>query len=118
MIKEFPVPMAMGKDQRGIMAGKLNLEEATHTFDQLVRHARPFPLFATTHGQIAAPTPNGLLLVYVSISVDTSTLSPKSILGKAHNESTTWRPRRTSPLASEWVLPCSRTMELARSSWW
>ena len=28
MIREFPVPMAIGKDQRGIMAGKLNLRSA------------------------------------------------------------------------------------------
>jgi hypothetical protein len=79
--------------QSGIIAGKLN-------------------------GQTAAPTPRGSRRTYVSISFDTSILAPSSSFGIAHIASTTCWPRRTSPLASAKVLPCSRLFLFCLGEWW
>lgn len=49
-----------------------------------------------------AHTPNGRRLVSVSMSLDTSILSPIKAVGMLQALSTTWRPRRTSPCASSW----------------
>lgn len=67
---------------------------------------------------MTAPTPRGLLRTYVSMSRLTSSLSPTISFGNAHKLSTTCRPRPTSPRASAYVLPCSRTMLRARSGKW
>lgn len=87
-------PTAMERKlQSGIMAGKLN-------------------------GAMAAVTPSGILLVSVSMSLDTSSFCPITSDGNPQADSTTCNPRRTSPFASARVLPCSRTIDLAMSSWY
>lgn len=70
------------------------------------------------NGQIAPVTPNGSLILVVSISFATSTLSPFNIVGIAVAASTTCNPLNTSPLASACVLPCSRDMLAAISDWY
>lgn len=87
---DSPVTVASAADHSTIIAGKLN-------------------------GVIAAVTPRGSLLEYVSMSLATSSLSPNNVDVMAVAVSTTWRPRPTSPWASAKVLPCSRTMDLAMS---
>ena len=66
-MSEFPVAMAIGRDQRGIIAGKLNLV-AIFQFDQYAflfsfREALIVKKESDgekwTYGQIAAPTPRG-----------------------------------------------------------
>jgi hypothetical protein len=69
-------------------------------------------------GEILAQTPRGSLLLSVSMSFDTSSLSPMRVEVMAVADSTTCRPRRTSPLASARVLPCSRVMAAAISGVW
>ena len=56
-------------------------------------------------GQMAATTPKGTRIVWVSMSEETSRTSPIICVGIAVVASTTWTPRSTSPLASANVLP-------------
>jgi len=67
---------------------------------------------------MAAVTPNGSLMLVVSMSLATSTCSPFNSVGMAVAVSTTWSPRNTSPIASAWVLPCSSVMLAAISDWY
>lgn len=90
-IRVFPVTAAIGILQSGIIAGKLK-------------------------GQIAAVTPKGSRYERVSISLATSKTSPGIMVVIPHMVSATCRPRKTSPLASAKVLPCSRVMLAARRS--
>mmetsp|Transcript_108572 Transcript_108572/g.324663 ORF Transcript_108572/g.324663 Transcript_108572/m.324663 type:complete len:403 (+) Transcript_108572:517-1725(+) len=94
MTKVLPQVMATGNIQSGIMAGKLK-------------------------GQMPAQTPSGWRTEYVSTSDATcSDISPAWMAAMLQLFSTTSRPRKTSPLASAIVLPCSFVMILASSSVW
>lgn len=77
--------MAMGIDQRGIMAGKLKLAPSQRQSLRQTEKGREY-----TDGQMAAPTPKGTRLVNVSMSLDTSSLSPMMSVGMAQAASTTW----------------------------
>lgn len=66
-MREFPVAIAIGRDQRGIIAGKLNLV-AYFQFDQQAlqttwrgaqRSDEDDELKESAYGQMAAPTPRG-----------------------------------------------------------
>jgi len=66
-----------------------------------------------------ATTPTGWRIEYTSIPVEAcSEYSPFSRWGIPHANSTTSRPRATSPSASERTLPCSRVRNRAMSSRW
>jgi hypothetical protein len=105
----WPAMRPTGNIHRGIMAGKLK-------------------------GAMPAQTPRGTLYEYVSMPFDTfSSVSPIRWLAAPHVVSTTSRPLKrrqdenerrrqrqhlnTSPRASASVLPCSRVMMAASSSW-
>ena len=69
------------------------------------------------NGVMPAHTPSGWRSEYASTPVDTwSENSPFSSCGMPQANSTTSRPRITSPLASEITLPCSAETTAARSS--
>lgn len=68
------------------------------------------------NGQMAATTPRGSRIVYVSMSVETSRWSPICIWLIPQAASTTCKPRSTSPRASGIVFPCSSVMDAARRS--
>src|SRR4051795_12175641 len=87
----LPQAMATGNIHIGTIAGKLK-------------------------GVMPATTPSGSRKENVSTSVDTwSEKSPLSRLGIPHANSTTSRPRCTSPSASERTLPCSSVISSAIS---
>lgn len=65
---------------------------------------------------MAATTPKGSRYVLVSMSLATSNTSPFRNSGAPQAASATCSPRRTSPLASAKVLPCSSVMLAARRS--
>ena len=82
----LPAAMAIGKNHIGTIAGKLN-------------------------GVMMPTTPSGCRIEYTSTLVDTpSEKPPLSRCGMPHANSTTSRPRVTSPSASERTLPCSAVM--------
>src|SRR6266446_5011025 len=84
--KVFPQAMAMGNIHIGTIAGKLK-------------------------GVIPAQTPRGWRTLQASMPVATcSVYSPLSSWGMPVANSTTSRPRCTSPLASESTFPCSEVM--------
>ena len=92
--KALPQAMASGNIHIGTMAGKLN-------------------------GVIPATTPSGCLIEYESTPVDTfSEKPPLSRCGMPQANSTTSRPRATSPAASEATLPCSLVISAASSAMW
>ena len=83
-MKALPQAMAGANIHIGIMAGKLN-------------------------GVMPAETPKGWRIEYMSMPGPApSVYSPLSRCGAPMQNSTTSRPRCTSPLASGMVLPCSR----------
>src|SRR2546423_7163370 len=89
--KVFPHAIATGYIHIGTIAGKLN-------------------------GVIPATTPSGWRNEYTSTPVDAwSEKEPLSSCGMPQANSTTSRPRCTSPRASESTLPCSWEMMRARS---
>ena len=93
-MKALPAAIATGNIHIGTMAGKLN-------------------------GVIPATTPSGCLIEYESTPVETfSEKPPLSRCGMPQANSTTSRPRATSPAASEATLPCSSVMSLASSVAW
>ena len=68
------------------------------------------------NGVMPATTPRGSLIENTSMPPDTwSEYSPLSRCGSPHANSTTSRPRWTSPNASETTLPCSSEMTSASS---
>src|SRR5579864_5707415 len=86
----LPQAMASGNIHIGTMAGKLN-------------------------GVMPATTPTGCLIEYESTPVETfSENPPLSRCGMPQANSTTSRPRATSPAASEATLPCSAVISPAR----
>ena len=88
----LPHAMASGNIHIGTMAGKLN-------------------------GVMPATTPTGCLIEYESTPVETfSEYPPLSRCGMPQANSTTSRPRATSPAASEATLPCSSVMSSASSA--
>ena len=88
----LPQTSAIGNIHIGTIAGKLN-------------------------GVMPAQTPTGWRCDQLSTFVPTFSLnSPFSICGMPQANSTTSRPRPTSPLASSKVLPCSSDIMRARSS--
>ena len=88
----LPHAIATGCIHSGTMIGKLN-------------------------GVMPATTPSGWRNVCESTPPETWSLnSPLSICGMPAANSTTSRPRTTSPLASSSVLPCSELMIAASSS--
>src|ERR1700729_3944427 len=90
----LPQAMASGNIHIGTMAGKLN-------------------------GVMPATTPTGCLMDYESPPVETfSENPPLSRCGMPQANSTTSRPRATSPAASEATLPCSSVMSFASSVAW
>jgi hypothetical protein len=90
----LPQAMAMGNIHIGTMAGKLK-------------------------GVMPATTPSGCRSEYESTPVDTfSENPPLSRCGMPQANSTTSRPRATSPAASEATLPCSAVISAARSLVW
>ncbi len=90
--KVFPAAIAFGRNQSGIIAGKLN-------------------------GVIAATTPTGCRTSSTSIPrAAPSRFSPFIRCGTAAADSTDSIPRPTSPRASTKVLPMSSVTSLARSS--
>ena len=90
----LPQATANGRNQSGIIAGKLN-------------------------GVIAAITPTGWRTISTSSPVATpSRLSPLSMCGAAHAASVDSIPRPTSPAASASVLPMSVVTSRASSSRW
>ena len=92
--KALPQAIASGNIHIGTMAGKLN-------------------------GVIPATTPSGCLIEYESTPVDTfSEKPPLSRCGMPQANSTTSRPRATSPAASEATLPCSLVISAASSAMW
>ena len=87
----LPQAMASGNIHIGTMAGKLN-------------------------GVMPATTPTGCLIEYESIPLETfSENPPLSRCGMPQANSTTSRPRATSPAASEATLPCSSVISCAIS---
>ncbi len=85
----LPHAMASGNIHIGTMAGKLN-------------------------GVMPATTPTGCLIEYESTPVETfSENPPLSRCGMPQANSTTSRPRATSPAASEATLPCSSVISWA-----
>ena len=85
----LPQAMASGNIHIGTMAGKLN-------------------------GVMPATTPTGCLIEYESTPVETfSENPPLSRCGMPQANSTTSRPRATSPAASEATLPCSSVISCA-----
>ena len=87
--KVLPQAMASGNIHIGTMAGKLN-------------------------GVMPATTPTGCLIEYESTPVETfSENPPLSRCGMPQANSTTSRPRATSPAASEATLPCSSVISCA-----
>ncbi len=90
--KQLPQAMAIGNIHSGTIAGKLN-------------------------GVMPATTPSGWRSEYASTWLATfSVVSPLSRCGIPQANSTTSRPRATSPSASEWVLPCSAVIWSAKRS--
>ena len=90
----LPAAIAIGNIHIGTMAGKLN-------------------------GVIPATTPSGWRIEYESTSVETfSEKPPLSRCGMPQANSTTSRPRATSPAASLATLPCSSVMSFASSVAW
>ena len=90
--KVLPHAMATANIHMGTMAGKLN-------------------------GVMPAHTPSGLRMEYMSIWRDTlSENSPFMKCGMPQANSTTSRPRWTSPTASRNTLPCSDARVLASAS--
>ena len=90
----LPQAMASGNIHIGTMAGKLN-------------------------GVMPATTPTGCLIEYESTPVETfSENPPLSRCGMPQANSTTSRPRATSPAASEATLPCSSVISCAISLAW
>ena len=86
--KVLPHAIASGNIHIGTMAGKLN-------------------------GVMPATTPTGCLIEYESTPVETfSENPPLSRCGMPQANSTTSRPRATSPAASEATLPCSARDQL------
>src|SRR5499427_8960087 len=86
----LPHAIASGNIHIGTMAGKLN-------------------------GVMPATTPTGCLIEYESTPVETfSENPPLSRCGMPQANSTTSRPRATSPAASEATLPCSEVISWAR----
>ena len=86
----LPHAMASGNIHIGTMAGKLN-------------------------GVMPATTPTGCRIEYESTPVETfSENPPLSRCGMPQANSTTSRPRATSPAASEATLPCSSVISWAR----
>ena len=91
-MKQLPQASATGNIHIGTMAGKLN-------------------------GVMPATTPSGWRSEWLSTPVPTfSVNSPLSSCGAPVANSTTSRPRWTSPLASDSTLPCSAVMMAASSS--
>ena len=87
----LPQAIASGNIHIGTMAGKLN-------------------------GVMPATTPTGCLIEYESTPVETfSENPPLSRCGMPQANSTTSRPRATSPAASEATLPCSSVISCAIS---
>ncbi len=87
--KVLPQAMASGNIHIGTMAGKLN-------------------------GVMPATTPTGCRIEYESTPVETfSENPPLSRCGMPQANSTTSRPRATSPAASEATLPCSAVISSA-----
>ena len=92
-MKVLPQAIAYGRNQSGIIAGKLN-------------------------GVIAATTPTGWRTSSTSTPRATpSRFSPLSRCGIPHAASVDSIPRRTSPRASSSVLPMSSVTRRAISSW-
>ncbi|MCY1505450.1 hypothetical protein D9M68_396670 [compost metagenome] len=90
--KVLPQARATGNIHKATMAGKLN-------------------------GVIPATTPSAWRSEWESIELPTFSLtSPLSRCGPPHANSTTSRPRTTSPMASECTLPCSAVMICASFS--
>ncbi|EWG71005.1 hypothetical protein P348_02454 [Enterobacter sp. DC3] len=90
--KVFPVASAIGNIHIGTIAGKLN-------------------------GVIPAQTPSGCISEWLSTPVPTfAECSPFCRCGIPQANSTTSRPRVSSPTASEKTLPCSSLMRRARRS--
>ena len=90
--KVLPQAIASGNIHIGTMAGKLN-------------------------GVMPATTPSGWRIEYASTPVDTfSENSPLSRCGMPQANSTTSRPRATSPAASDATLPCSALISAAMSA--
>ena len=88
----FPQAIATGNIHIGTMAGKLN-------------------------GVMPAQTPTGWRIDQLSMPAPTlSVKSPRSRCGMPQANSTTSRPRMTSPRASDRTLPCSSVMSRASSS--
>lgn len=118
-IRELPVAVAIAIAQRGIIAETAHVESVSVSGSPSRRifAQRPDNAPGKLKGQTAATTPSGSLRMYVSMSFETSIWSPSMSDGTPHAVSTTWRPRSTSPLASANVLPCSRTIDRAISSW-
>ena len=90
-MKLLPQAIATGNIHIGTMAGKLN-------------------------GVMPATTPRGCLIEYESTPVDTfSEKPPFCRCGMPQANSTTSRPRATSPAASAATLPCSLVISAAIS---
>jgi hypothetical protein len=88
----FPAATAIGKNHIGTMAGKLN-------------------------GEMIATGPSGCRIEETSTPVETfSDVDPLSRCAMPQANSTTSRPRATSPRASEVTLPCSAVRIAASSS--
>src|SRR6185503_8853414 len=88
----FPAASAIGKNHIGTMAGKLN-------------------------GEMIATGPNGCRIEYTSTFVDAFSVNPPlSRCGMPHANSTTSKPRVTSPMASANTSPCSEVRIRATSS--
>ena len=89
----LPQTMATGNIHIGTITGKLN-------------------------GVMPATTPSGWRSEWLSTFVPTfSVISPLSSCGAPVANSTTSRPRVTSPIASSCTLPCSLVMSAASASW-
>lgn len=112
----LPVAKALGIDQSGTNTPSARYLLVSHT--DTVMFEADLLMAGKLKGQMAPVTPNGSLMLVVSISFATSTLSPFSNDGIAQAASTTCSPRKTSPLASAWVLPCSSEMLAAISDWY
>ncbi len=88
---QLPQAIAYGRNQSGIMPGKLN-------------------------GVMMATTPTGWRIMISSMPrAMSSTLLPIISVGMPHATSTFSMPRRSSPSASASVLPHSRVIAAARS---